>query len=82
MLPNTNAAHLTERTPLAYSPEGAAALLGMSYSTMRRRIADGTIKSVRVGRRVLVTRETLEHLLRPSAAPRSTSIHHGPRPFA
>jgi excisionase family DNA binding protein len=70
-------------TPLAYSPEHAAALLGLSSTTVRRRIKDGSIASARLGRRVLVTRAELERLLRPSThTPAPASLRSGGRPLA
>jgi excisionase family DNA binding protein len=41
----------------------AAALLGCSAETVRRRVRDGTIPSVKIGRKVLISKEVLNRLL-------------------
>jgi excisionase family DNA binding protein len=51
-------------TPLAYSKKQLVTLLGeMSEQTINRRIADGTIRAVRIGRRVLIPAAEVERLL-------------------
>ena len=47
--------------------QGAAALLGVSTDTVRRRIADGTIPISRLGKRILVPRWWLEAVTEPKA---------------
>jgi excisionase family DNA binding protein len=42
------------------SPEGAADYLGVSASAIRKRIARGTIRYSRMGRRLLVDRRALD----------------------
>jgi excisionase family DNA binding protein len=41
----------------------AAVLLGCSIETVRRRVRDGRIPSVKIGRKVLISREILQRLL-------------------
>lgn len=69
-----NAHHVsTERTapaPRALSVGVAATMAGVSANTIRRRIADGTIRAVRLGARVLVPVSELERVLSPLAAAR------------
>jgi excisionase family DNA binding protein len=56
-------------TPLAYSKKQLVVLLGdMSEQTINRRIADGTIRAVRIGRRVLIPATEVERLLSGEAA--------------
>jgi excisionase family DNA binding protein len=49
--------------PLAYSVEQAAELLGVCRKHAYECIAEGTIPSVRIGRRILIPRMALEKLL-------------------
>ena len=42
----------------------AAAILGVSYSTMRRLIRQGKINAIRVGRIVLIPKEEIEKLIK------------------
>jgi len=51
---------------LTYSVEETAYLLGVHELTLRAAIDRGEIKTVRVGRRVLIPRQVLEQLLSPS----------------
>jgi excisionase family DNA binding protein len=51
------------RSPLALSIDAAAASLGIARVSMRRRIADGTIRAVRIGGRLVVPLTELERLL-------------------
>lgn len=51
---------------LAFSPGELATLTGLSLSTVHRRLAAGEIKFNRSGRRVLIPREELERLVRPT----------------
>lgn len=48
---------------LAYSVDEAAQALGISRARLYELIADGTIPSVKLGRRRLIRRETLVRLL-------------------
>jgi excisionase family DNA binding protein len=56
---------------MAFSPGEFAFAVGLSLSTIHRRLAAGEIKFSRSGRRVLIPREELERLVRPvqSGAP-------------
>lgn len=47
------------------SIEAFAQATGLSTRTVRRRIADGTVPAVRVGRRILIPAEALATLGRP-----------------
>jgi excisionase family DNA binding protein len=49
---------------VAYSPAQVAALLGWSEPTVRGKIARGTIKAQRWGRRVLIPKHELDAQLR------------------
>ncbi len=49
--------------PLAVGVDEAGKLLGLSPWTIRRYIAEGQIRSVRVGRRVLVPMDVLEKVM-------------------
>jgi len=51
---------------LAFSPAEAAESLGVSERTFRKLVARGTVRVVRVGKRVLVPAEVLRELLEPS----------------
>jgi excisionase family DNA binding protein len=59
------------RARLALPAEEVADGLGISRATVYRRIADGTIPSLKLGRRVVVPVEALERLLvgPPAATP-------------
>lgn len=50
---------------MAFSPGEFAFAVGLSLSTVHRRLAAGEIKFARSGRRVLIPREELERLVRP-----------------
>lgn len=54
-------------SPKAVSPTDTATALGLSTTTVHRRIKDGTIKAVRIGRRVCVPVSELERLLKTAA---------------
>ncbi|WP_353813861.1 helix-turn-helix domain-containing protein [Agromyces sp. SYSU T00266] len=47
-------------TPLLYSPDAAARLLGVGRSTVYELLADGTIPSLKIGRARRIRREALE----------------------
>lgn len=49
-------------TPMSLDTPGAARLLGISATALRRLVAAGEVPVVRFGRRVLYRRETLERL--------------------
>lgn len=53
----------------AYSPAEAGRILGVSRDSILRRIADGTIRPVKFGRRILIPKTEVEFILR-GAAPR------------
>lgn len=61
---NTN----TDTRPIAYNMRSAAAQIGVSYSTIRRLIADGTIRASRVGNLVMVSSAELERFLEAHAS--------------
>jgi excisionase family DNA binding protein len=46
----------------AHTPAGVAEMFTVSEATIRRRIADGTIRTIRLGRRVLVPGTELDRL--------------------
>ena len=48
---------------LAYSPAEAAAELGISRAKLYQLLDDGTIPSLKLGRRRLIRRATLEQIL-------------------
>jgi excisionase family DNA binding protein len=50
-------------TPLAYGPAEAAQLTGLSRARMYQLMKDGTVPSVKLGRRRLIRRQRLEELL-------------------
>ena len=58
-----NLAELETSTKATVTAVDAAELLGVDRRTVSRGIADGTIPSIRVGRRVLIPRVRLLHLL-------------------
>ena len=53
--------HLERRT---YTVAEVVEILGLSRLTVLRRVQDGTIPSIRLGRRVLIPAEYVEELLR------------------
>ncbi len=54
-------------SPEALSPASTATALGLSTTTVHRRIKDGTIQAVRIGRRVCVPVTELERILKTAA---------------
>jgi excisionase family DNA binding protein len=48
--------------PLAVSVDEASKMLGVSSCTLRRRVADGEIRTIRLGRRVLVPMDVMERV--------------------
>ncbi|QNV37555.1 helix-turn-helix domain-containing protein [Rothia terrae] len=58
-----NLAELETSTKATVTAVDAAELLGVDRRTVSRGIADGTIPSIRVGRRVLIPRVRLLHML-------------------
>jgi excisionase family DNA binding protein len=59
--------------PLAVSIEEAARLIGTSTGHFRKFIKDGSIRSFRLGARVLVSRRDLERLVQGEAPAMSTT---------
>jgi excisionase family DNA binding protein len=55
--------HTPSAEPLAYSPGDAADALGISRQHLYNLMRDGTIPSVKLGRRRLIRREALLSLL-------------------
>ena len=55
--------HTTDE-PLAYDVEEAARKLGMGRTWTWNAVRDGTLPSIRIGKRVLVTRTALEDFVR------------------
>lgn len=49
--------------PLAYSVAGSAQALSVSRQSVRRLVATGELRSLRVGSRVLIPRSELERFL-------------------
>jgi len=54
---------LPAHPPLAYSPADAAQVLGISRARLYQLIDDGTVPSVKLGRRRLIRHEALVDLL-------------------
>ena len=52
----------------------AAAFLRVSPITVRRRIAGGQLRAVRVGKGIRIPREALDEFLRPAASPASLDV--------
>jgi len=48
---------------LAYTPVEVVKLLGLHINTVRKLIKNGTLPSIRLGRKVLIPRAALERLL-------------------
>jgi excisionase family DNA binding protein len=59
--------HLIELKPLAITVPTARKISGLGNTTVWRLIGEQKLVAVRVGRRVLVTYESLEKLLSPKA---------------
>jgi excisionase family DNA binding protein len=57
----------TSSTPLAYSPQQAAAATSLSLRTITAAIAAGQLSTLKVGRRRLILREDLDSYLRSRA---------------
>lgn len=53
------------RIPLYLSPVEAAVHVGVSHWTIRRMIADGRLRAVRVGRCIRIHPDDLERALKP-----------------
>ncbi len=53
--------------PLCVSMNEAGRLLGVCRSVIEKRIGEGTLKDVKIGRRHLVVYESLKQLLAPDA---------------
>jgi excisionase family DNA binding protein len=54
--------------PLSYSVKGAMAASGLGRSTIFQLMADGRLERVKVGKRTLIPRASLESLLTGAAA--------------
>jgi len=52
-----------------YSPTETAVAIGVSLSTVNRKLATGELKSIKIGRRRVVPRDELEKLLGVERAP-------------
>lgn len=50
-------------TPLTYTVSEAASLLGISRNSAYEAVRVGDLPSIRLGRRILIPRRRLEHLL-------------------
>ena len=48
---------------LAFSPDEAARVLGVSRATIMRIVADGSLRSAKIGRRRVIARSALLELL-------------------
>ena len=59
---------------LALSPEQAREVLGLGRGLMYEKLRDGTIKSVRVGRRILVPQKSLVEFLEGKDLPGVASL--------
>lgn len=53
-----------ERYPLTYPVWEAAALLSVSEWVIRKRVKDGTLTGVKIGRQLRITNESIERFLR------------------
>lgn len=53
---------------MAYSMRETADMIGMSLRTLVRRVDDGTIRAVKVGKRVLIPAAEVERLLSGEAS--------------
>jgi excisionase family DNA binding protein len=55
--------HQANEPPIAVSLREACRLSGLGLATIRRLIREGSLQAPRIGRRVLVTRSSLQQLL-------------------
>ena len=53
--------------PLAVSPDEAALLLGLKRTKVYELLADGTLRSLKVGRRRLIPTDALREFINPPA---------------
>lgn len=56
--------HTDLKMPILFSKQQAADALGVSLRTIDNLIATGQLKVTRIGKRVLISRETLEQFAR------------------
>jgi excisionase family DNA binding protein len=63
-----NSQGLAERTDRLHSVDVTAERLGISTFTVRRKIKSGALKSVRIGRRVLVPDSVIEEVIQNGCA--------------
>jgi excisionase family DNA binding protein len=56
-----------EHVPLCLTVEAAARVVGVSGPTLRREAASGALRTVRLGRRVVVTQDALREFLQGEA---------------
>lgn len=61
-----------------YSLNEAGEALGISPWSLRRHIAEGRISPTRVGRRVLLSNETLDKIARQGLPPLTVEARHEP----
>ncbi|NMM32451.1 MAG: helix-turn-helix domain-containing protein [Phycicoccus sp.] len=73
---NTSVTESVTTTParLAYSPEEAANMIGMDLRSFYAYIQKGKIPSRRIGRRILVPVDFMDHLPGASAAQAGSSV--------
>ncbi len=64
---------------LAYSVEEAAEMLGIARSTAYELVARGELDAIRLGRRIMISRPTLEQLL-GSPLPSPSELEDGLSP--
>jgi hypothetical protein len=62
------AVHPTEQKPLAVTIPVARKISGLGNTTIWKLIGENMLTTVKIGRRVLVTYDSLEKLLTPKAA--------------
>lgn len=55
--------------PLAYDRGNAAKVLRLSVATLDRRVADGTIRAVKIGHRVVIPGQEINRILAGEPAP-------------
>lgn len=66
--PPKNASAAPALEPLAYNVKGAIAVTGLGRSTIFALLASGTLARVKVGKRTLIPRASIEALLSGEAA--------------
>ena len=63
--------------PLAVDMREAGRLLGVSSRTIRRRVEDGSLRAVRIGRRVVIPLDCVRQLLADGAHPSAEGVDTG-----